>query len=360
MKKLTKWLTSLFFISLALTMFAGTAFAEDTAVPADAAVVKVTKTADGVDSIKLTDDDTYKFKIESKHFAAINDGFATPTIDNITSGVPDNITLKGNLSDGGLNGSFAQMTFDMPGIYTFEVSEVSTSNKNLAVDNSIYTVRVYVVYQTTAEGVPTSELQASMTIVKGGNNSVGDGDIDGEPNPAKVDVCAFDNQLDTNTKDLTVTKTVTGNTGSTTKDFTFTVDLYNTTGQYEIEYTGGTEGTYPTLTNASVETVITLRHGQSFTIKGLPAGARYRITEAGSAGYTAQVNNSTTHGVGDSVTVGSTVSYMTTVNFTNNSTMTPPTAFVVNNWPYLLLGVFAAAGIAFFVVRKKKNVNKSF
>lgn len=73
------------------------------------------------------------------------------------------------------------------------------------------------------------------------------------------------------TGSLTISKTVTGNGGDTSKDFTFTVtfsdsDTYN--------YTGSKTGTIKSGDS------FTLRHGQSITILGLPVGASYTVTEA--------------------------------------------------------------------------------
>ena len=78
------------------------------------------------------------------------------------------------------------------------------------------------------------------------------------------------------TGSLTVSKTVSGNTVDQSKDWNFTVTLEDTSinGQYgEMTFTDGVAQ-------------FTLKHNQSKTATGLPAGIRYTVTESGNAGYT--------------------------------------------------------------------------
>ena len=78
---------------------------------------------------------------------------------------------------------------------------------------------------------------------------------------------------------LTVSKTVTGNAADTTRDFSFTVTLASKL-----------NGTYGGMVFADGVASFTLRHGQSATATGLPAGTAYTITETGTDGYTVTVN----------------------------------------------------------------------
>ena len=78
------------------------------------------------------------------------------------------------------------------------------------------------------------------------------------------------------TGSLTVSKTVSGNTVDQSKDWNFTVTLEDTSinGQYgEMTFTDGVAQ-------------FTIKHNQSKTATGLPAGIRYTVTESGNAGYT--------------------------------------------------------------------------
>ena len=81
-----------------------------------------------------------------------------------------------------------------------------------------------------------------------------------------------------NTKDkpgsLIISKTVTGNSGSLSKKFNFTVTLDGAPGVYNYSGTGGVSGTIQS------GGVISLAHGESITIEGLPKDTKYVVTEA--------------------------------------------------------------------------------
>lgn len=99
---------------------------------------------------------------------------------------------------------------------------------------------------------------------------------------------------------LTISKRVTGNAASTSKEFSFTVQLTGSslagtpaasvsggyTAQYRDQNGAVTTGTIH-FTNGAASTAITLRHGESVTISGLPAGLTYTVSETAesSAGY---------------------------------------------------------------------------
>lgn len=85
------------------------------------------------------------------------------------------------------------------------------------------------------------------------------------------------------TGNLVVSKTVSGNGGSTTKDFTFTVTLGDTS----------VSGTYGELVFEAGTAVFTLKHGESKTAAGLPAGVSYTVTESDNSGYTVTASGDT-------------------------------------------------------------------
>lgn len=120
--------------------------------------------------------------------------------------------------------------------------------------------------------------------------------VDAINNTATINV-GEDHEYTTNTVpgevktgNLTISKTIvlTPNQGTeidTNKEFTFTINLTDAsdnklTGDYVIE------GTDPAQTVTDGST-ITLKHGESVTITGLPEGAKYTVTEAEEDGYTA-------------------------------------------------------------------------
>ena len=69
---------------------------------------------------------------------------------------------------------------------------------------------------------------------------------------------------------LSVAKTVAGNNGDTSKAFNFTVTLSDT----------GINGTFGDMTFANGVATFVLKHGESKTAVGLPAGITYTVTEA--------------------------------------------------------------------------------
>ncbi|MCC8128258.1 MAG: InlB B-repeat-containing protein [Clostridiales bacterium] len=105
------------------------------------------------------------------------------------------------------------------------------------------------------------------------------------------------------TGDLTVTKEVTGSGGSTTKEFTFTVTLDDTS----------INGTYGDMTFENGVATFTLKSGESKTATGLPAGIGYTVTETAASGYTTSVDGTTTLTSSGSIESGNTI----TVTFTN-------------------------------------------
>ena len=100
---------------------------------------------------------------------------------------------------------------------------------------------------------------------------------------AKIDVAKFVNSKKTVTLpgNLTVSKTVSGAGASTTKKFTFTVKLSDTT----------LSGAHGDMTFQNGVATFELKDGESKTATGIPAGVTYTVTESDNAGYTVTVNN---------------------------------------------------------------------
>ncbi|MBR0411422.1 MAG: Cna B-type domain-containing protein [Eubacterium sp.] len=161
------------------------------------------------------------------------------------------------------------------------------------------------------------------------------------------------------TKQLTLSKTVSGNMGDRTKAFVFTIALRNSESSV---YNGGVACIFTdqddtasesTLTFVAGTSNVTLKHGESITLKDLPGNLQYTITENGTdaAGYqtTYKVNNGTEE-TGTTATGG--LSSNPDIAFTNTRQVAIFTG--VNN-PLL---VFAAAipillmGIILFLRRR--------
>lgn len=130
-------------------------------------------------------------------------------------------------------------------------------------------------------------------------------------NPVSVEV---------NKASLTISKTVMG--GDANRDFTFDVELTNTDGT---PFAGTLAATRLTRgqADASAEDVdvtfdehgraqVSLKDGQSLELSRLATGVGYRVTEEGTAGYTACVNGTATNEASGTLAAGG-----ATANFTN-------------------------------------------
>ena len=111
---------------------------------------------------------------------------------------------------------------------------------------------------------------------------------------------------------LTLSKTVTGTAGETTRDFTFKVELFDEnnsalTGTFN--YTGSKTGS---ITSGGS---VTLKHGESITINDLPVGTKYKVTEneANTDGYITTSENN----------IGTIIKGNVAAHFENNKTEIP-------------------------------------
>ena len=163
---------------------------------------------------------------------------------------------------------------------------------------------------------------------------------------------AFTNTKDTDTPpsppdepmtgSLTISKTVNGDLGEKDKYFSFKVE-FDAEGSYS--YTGSRSGTI------SSGGVIQLKHGESVTIGGLPAGTKYSVTESGNTGYRVSVS-------GD---VGVIAAEKTcAAKFTNTKSKVPITGDNSNMTLWISLLLASVVGIVACVVlfRKKKHAGK--
>ncbi|MCF0142778.1 MAG: hypothetical protein HUJ75_05320, partial [Parasporobacterium sp.] len=105
---------------------------------------------------------------------------------------------------------------------------------------------------------------------------------------------------------INIKKTVTGDLGDKTKDFTFRINLGS---DQSFKYTGSKSGT---VKNGDT---ITLKHNESVTILDIPIGVTYEIIESGNEGYKVTATNSK----GVIETSGQIVS----VSYVNDKTSTP-------------------------------------
>ena len=144
---------------------------------------------------------------------------------------------------------FSEIKYEKPGTYTYTVKENATDEVGVTIDSKVYNITVEV-------------------------TDSGNGQLAAEVTGANEKGLNFANQYLTG--DLIITKRVTGDLGNRNQAFAFTIKLGC---EGEFEYDGDVTGTI------SDGGTIRLKHGQSVTIKGLPAGCEYTVTESGNTGY---------------------------------------------------------------------------
>lgn len=147
---------------------------------------------------------------------------------------------------------------------------------------------------------------------------------------------------------MKVTKTVKGNLGDKDKYFEFTVKLTGETGKTYADsfaVSGGSYTNNPKSIKLGEDTTFLLKHGDTITIANLPYDVEYTVTENPAAGYT-------TTSAGEQGTINAAEQ---TAAFTNTKTGTVDTGVVLNNMPYILVLAVLAAGVAVFIIRKRRE-----
>ncbi len=187
----------------------------------------------------------------------------TKKVTGIGADTLKEFTFTVKLSDTSIIGEYGDMTFDK-GVATFELSNGESASAEGLPIGITYTV------EETADDDYT-------TTYTGGEITDNSGTI----------TAAGSNVTVTNTKvgTLTISKYVKGTGADTSKEFTFTITLYDEKGGTELTgsyaYTKG--NTAGNLTSGST---ISLKHGESLKISDLPVGTYYVVTEEAVTGYT--------------------------------------------------------------------------
>ena len=168
---------------------------------------------------------------------------------------------------------------------------------------------------------------------------------EGEEKPAKSD--SFDDNK-YSAGNLNVSKTVTGNLGDENKYFEFKVTLTGVGGKkYRDSYTvtGGSNDKNPSTIKIGEETTFLLKHGETIHIENLPYGVTYTVTETAAEGYTTEKTGDT----------GKINAADQAAEFTNTKDGSIDTGVVLNNMPYILVLAVLAAGVAVFIIRKRRE-----
>ena len=182
------------------------------------------------------------------------------------------------------------------GEYIYYIREVAGDKTSINYDETVYAAKVTV----TNDDV-TGSYSYTVQYYK-----VVDGK---ELVEANGNAAVFNNT--TKPGDLVISKTVSGNAASTTKEFTFKVMLLQKANMLQGEVT------YGNVKFTNGEATIKLKHNESETITGIPAGLNYAVTESDNNGYTVTVNGENTTLATGTIKAGetSTAAFKNTKNY---------------------------------------------
>ena len=312
---------------------------------------------------------------------AIIAGVGTPTIGSASfaSGETAYTTVQGTdevTLDSGekyakktVTVDFTNVQFSQPGIYRYVITE-STNADNKAVSYDTQTsgtartryLDVYVIDNNSTLEVSEYVMHTTADVVEAATS------------PAPDKSSGFVNEITSH--DFTFGKEVTGNQGSKDKYFKFTLTISgaqaNTT--YEVDLTGAeaaptqTAATvYETMSNPATITtgshgVVTeyfyLKDGQYITVKGLPDGYMYELSElpedyTSTNGISAAVSGSTAYQ--DPVVNTTGVSADIKTGFTNDRSGVVPTGVLLTIAPFAVGILLFGALIIFFIAKRRRE-----
>lgn len=274
---------------------------------------------------------------------------------------------------------FDGKTFPAAGVYTYTVLETGEDAVGYGMDYSeaTYTMNVYVKNKADETGTYVYSVTTTQNTDDSGAETGTKVDPEPGDTPGEGNGFAFVNSYtqgrgnpeDPESNALEISKTVAGEYGDHTKEFTFNVTLTKAAlaeapedgyvgkvGDTEYKFVPGTA------------TTVTMKHGDELTFKELPAGTKYTVTETGTENYTASavtVENAGTPENAPAVEEGAnlTVSDKLVGAKGNNSTAftntyddasVTPTGIIINNLPFVILIVVAAAGISLYVISRRR------
>ncbi len=359
--------------------------------------------------------------VDSKQTITITKGYTINDADNTTDNHPaDTLTFTQSSSAYYINGA-VNSNVTVPALTTITASAVTESTTAATIsitlpDYSDCPVGEYVYYLTEADaktagvtynytssnplvlkvtlinetdsttGAPTGNiLIGGIALRDGGDAGVNAGNANGSKE--KLDSTTGLKEDVHNNYDkgkLTVTKTVTGNMGDTTKPWIFkaefettnnetvrgTISLAGSTGTYYGETaptaaadTGVVTGTASTDTTivpgtgwTSKTVYFTLKHGQNFVFDNIPEGVKYKVTEIEAAkyDYTTKLNGTaTTDGVLAQAEM--TRNGDVTAAYVNTKNQTPDTGIALDAVPYVMIMAITLMGAAMMIVRRRKE-----
>ncbi len=157
---------------------------------------------------------------------------------------------------------------------------------------------------------------------------------------------------------LTVSKTVSGNMGDRSKPFTFALSFRDKEDRPLADGTAFTvtgDGGIDRIVLKDGAATVTLSHGQSLTVEGIPYGYDVRVAESDAGeGYATALSGSVTSNTKDT-------GWMTAMNqelrvaFTNRLEIAVPTGILMDIWPYLLIVLSGLGGITLLLACRRRK-----
>ena len=245
----------------------------------------------------------------------------TKTVDGNAPVADAEFSFTVTLSDATITGTYGEMSFEN-GVATFTLKNGGSRTATGLPNGITYEVTEE---DYSADGYVTTSEGATGTITGG-----------------ETVTAAFTNTRNVTPQygSLTIKKTVTGDLADKDKYFNFTI-TFDAEGSYS--YTGSKSGTIK-----SGDTV-QLKHGESITISGLPAGTTYAVTESGNEGYSVYAS-------GDNGTI--TANETSTAAFTNAKSSVPQTGDNSNLLLWLSIAGISGLGMLLTTVLGKKRTGK--
>ena len=268
---------------------------------------------------------------------ADQDGVVSVNVTDCNSdGSADGFTTLDKLVD--------EFEFTAPGQYYFTLSEVEGSNPNVDYSTDTYQVRVDVVWDTNEDGSPskTTEIDGMYVFEDG----------------KKAENVTFTNGSNASDDPLTISKKVAGTAANTDDSFSFKITLGSgVEGTYNVVKKDETIATLSADNSYSVD--ITLKHGESVTIPGLPVGVEYTVSET-DTNYTETYSINNAPAVEGRTAEGTIEDNGNTVAFTNEKGFAAETGITMNTLPFVGVGVVAAAGAVTLVISRKRRAGEDF
>lgn len=288
----------------------------------------------------ITENDKFTFELKAA------DNYANVEMPAITE-----VNVTGDGTSNEANFSFDPITFTGEGEFVFNITEKLPDGvtKENPVSGGIR-------YDTNTTVVTVKVTRGSDGILEAVLTNYENADENKVTNKA-----VFENTYES----LTLAKTVSGNIGDKNKPFEFEITLSNSNGtpiaNANFKCTGDVGTTIST--NVNGKATVTLKHGQSVTIIGLPTDAKYAIVETNANAYTTnittQVGDGNVKTVNNEKTTNGTLTPddTTKVTYNNERESGPITGIFLDNLPWILALCFVLFGGSALYLSKKRGIN---